>query len=323
MISTLQFPRAVLAALMALLLAVPAHASEMVLKARQVGAHSWVFIGQAGIANGSNQGFNSNAGFVVTPGGVVVFDTLGTPALGKAMIAAIRRVSAQPVRRVIISHYHADHYYGAQAFKAVGAQIWAHSAGQGVTRSDSAQARLRQRRDDLFPFVDEKTELVDADHWIDFDVQPEQRFTLGGVNMRLINVGGAHAPDDMMMFVENDGVLFAGDVYFTGRLPFVVGANTAKWLQALERMAVLKPRVAVPGHGEPSKAVALDLTLTRDYLRFLRQTMGPAAQEMIDFDTAYARVDWSRWAGVRTFNLANRLNARAVYLEMERESLSR
>lgn len=314
--------RALVAGLLALL-PIAALAGDVVLKAQQVGKHSWVFLGQAGMATASNQAFNSNAGFVVTPQGVVVFDTLGTPALGRAMIAAIGRVTTQPVRRVVISHYHADHYYGTQAFKAVGAEIWAHGAGRGLTHSDAAKARLAQRRSDLFPFVDEQTQLVAADHWVDFGERSEKRFSLGGVEMRLINVGGAHAPDDMMLFVEPDGVLFAGDVYFTGRLPFVVGANTAAWLRALERMAALKPRVAVPGHGEPSRAVGNDLKLTRDYLSFLRLHMGAAVQEMTDFDTAYARVDWSAFASVRTFIPANRLNARSVYLEMERESLRR
>jgi hypothetical protein len=44
---------------------------------------------------------------------------------------------------------------------------------------------------------------------------------------------------------------------------------------------------------------------------------------MDDFETAYDRVDWSRWEKLPAFLPANRLNARSVYLEMERESLGR
>jgi Metallo-beta-lactamase superfamily len=46
----------------------------------------------------------SNAGFVVSGDAVVVFDALGTPALGRAMIAAIRKITSAPVRRVVVSH---------------------------------------------------------------------------------------------------------------------------------------------------------------------------------------------------------------------------
>ena len=55
---------------------------------------------------------NATKPFVVTPGGVVVFDALGTPALGESMVRAIRTITKQPIRRVIVSHYHADHFYG-------------------------------------------------------------------------------------------------------------------------------------------------------------------------------------------------------------------
>ena len=55
--------------------------------------------GQAGPANGANEGFNSNAGFVVTKEGVVVIDALGTPALGEALIRAIRTVTPAPIKR--------------------------------------------------------------------------------------------------------------------------------------------------------------------------------------------------------------------------------
>jgi glyoxylase-like metal-dependent hydrolase (beta-lactamase superfamily II) len=139
----------------------------------------------------------------------------------------------------------------------------------------------------------------------------------------VIDVGGAHSPHDVMLEVEGDGVLFAGDVYFTGRIPFVVGADTRRWLEVLDRIVALRPRVAVPGHGEPSVRIAEDLTLTRDYLRHVREVMGRAVEGMVDFDEAYERADWSRWSRLPAFLPAHRLNARSIYLEMERASLTR
>lgn len=300
-----------------------AYAQQIVLEPQRVGAHSWAVFGESGMATAANRGFNSNAGFVVTPAGVVVFDTLGTPALGRALLEAVRRVTTQPVRRVILSHYHADHYYGTQVFKDAGAEVWAHEAGKGVTTSDEAQARLAQRRADLRPWVGDGTRLVDADRWLHFDTTGVIAFELGGVRLRVIDVSGAHSPQDIMMMVEDDGVLFAGDLYFTGRVPFVVGADTRAWLHALDRIADAKPRVAVPGHGQASEHIARDVTLTRDYLRYLRTSMARAVDEMMDFDQAYERIDWSAWDKLPAFHQANRLNARSVYLELERESLKR
>ncbi len=298
-------------------------AAEVVLQPRQVGPHTWVVIGEAGMASAANRGFNSNAGFVVTREGVVVFDALGTPVLGRALIDAIGRITPQPVRLLVLSHYHADHYYGMQAFRAAGAQVWAHEAARGVTGSDEARARLEQRRRDLFPWVDESTQPGDADRWLAFGESGEVAFTLGGQRFRVIDVGGAHSPHDVMLEVEGDGVLFAGDVYFTGRIPFVVGADTRRWLEVLDRIVALRPRMAVPGHGEPSARIVEDLALTRDYLRHVREVMGRAVDGMVDFDEAYERADWSRWSGLPAFLPAHRLNARSIYLELERASLAR
>jgi glyoxylase-like metal-dependent hydrolase (beta-lactamase superfamily II) len=149
--------------------AIGATAQEIVPEPKRLSEHCWFFQGEAGMASPANKGFMSNAGFVVTGDGVVVFDALGTPALGRAMIAAIRKVTPQPIKRVVVSHYHADHIYGLQEFKAQGAEIWAHTKAREYLTSGQAVERLAQRRADLGPWVDEKTRVVPPDVWLDGD----------------------------------------------------------------------------------------------------------------------------------------------------------
>ncbi|MGO4476982.1 MBL fold metallo-hydrolase [Massilia sp. 2TAF26] len=287
----------------------------------KVSAHAWFFHGQPGVAGSDNKGFMSNAGFVVTGDGVLVFDALGTPALGEAMVKAIRGVTSQPIRRVIVSHYHADHFYGLQAFKAAGAEIWAHQNGRAYLASDTAALRLAQRKEALKPWVDERTRLLPADRWLSFADGRPIAFEMGGLHFRIIDAGGAHAPDDIMLSVIEDRLLFAGDLFFTGRLPFVGDADSRIWLAALDRMLALAPAVVVPGHGEVSHDPRKDLDLTRSYLLFLRKTMGEAVADLNSFDEAYAKVDWSAYAGYPAFEQANRLNAYGTFLLMEKESL--
>ena len=116
------------------------------MKAVRVGAHSYFVQGLPGAASSENQGFMSNAGFVVTRDGVVVFDALGSPPLAKKLVGLIKQITRQPIKRVIVSHYHADHYYGLQVFKALGADIWAHQNAQGVIRDEGAVQRFAQRK---------------------------------------------------------------------------------------------------------------------------------------------------------------------------------
>lgn len=296
-------------------------AEEIVLKPIKVSEHVYYFGGESAMASAENKGFMSNAGFVVTDDGVVVFDTLGSPALGEAMIKAIHAISDQPVKRVIVSHYHADHIYGLQAFKAAGAEIWAHANGKNYLNSEEAINRLAQRRADLAPWVDENTRVVAADKWLDFKDGKNIDFEMGGLQFELIDASGAHSDEDIMMFVKNDKVLFAGDLYFSGRIPFVGNADSKTWLIALDSMLEVGPKIVIPGHGPASEQTARDMKLTRDYLTYLRQEMGAAVQDMTPFEEAYADTDWSRFENEPAFNDANRINAFGTYLLMERESL--
>src|SRR5512139_3435260 len=173
---------------------------------QRVSEHGWFFQGEPGMASAANRGFMSNAGFVVTREGVVVFDALGTPVLGAAMVAAIRKVTSQPIRRVIVSHYHADHVYGLQPLKAAGAEVWAHRDGDAYFTTGAADQRLEQRRRALHPWVDERTRVLQPDLWLEGDTD----FRMGGLTFRVVHAGGAHSPEDVMVYVVEERLLFAG-----------------------------------------------------------------------------------------------------------------
>jgi glyoxylase-like metal-dependent hydrolase (beta-lactamase superfamily II) len=180
-----------------------------------------------------------------------------------------------------------------------------------------ASERLAQRRDELFPWVDGDTRIVPPDTWLDGDTD----FRMGGITFRLLYSHGAHAPEDMMMYVVEDKLLFAGDLIFAGRIPFVGNADSAGWLKAMDAMIALSPAVVVPGHGPASRDVARDLAVTRDYLAYLRKVMGSAAADLEPFDEAYAKIDWSAFRYLPAFEQANRINAWGTYLLMEQELL--
>ncbi len=302
-----------------LLLACGARAQSVEVRPVRVSEHTWYVQGLPGVASAANRGYNSNAGFVVTADGIVVIDALGTPALGRELVRAIRNVSDAPIRRVIVTHYHADHFYGLPAFKAEGAEVWAHNEAREYLEGGEAKARLEQRRRELAPWVDEQTQLVPPDRWLEGDAS----FSLGGLHFDVTYMGPAHAPDDLIVLVREDQALFSGDILFSGRVPFVGNADSRRWLGAIDALLKLKPRVMIPGHGAVSHDPAVDLTFTRDYLRYLRSVMAKATDDMQPFDEAYAQVDWSQYAKVPAFDAANRINAYGTYLLLEQESLAK
>ena len=279
-------------------------------------------IGQSGVPGAANEGMTSNAGFVVTEKGVVVYDALGTPTLGYRLLEEIRKVTDKPVAMVVAGHYHADHVYGLQAFREhTKAIIWAEQSAYQYIDSADSQLRLDQRRDALFPWVDENTYLVKPDQ----SFSGNKTFDMGDIKIELIHAGPAHSPDDLIMVVHKYGVVFSGDLIFGGRLPFLGGGdvNTKKWLAGLKYLQSLKPepRFVVPGHGTPSDDPVKDLAFTREYIEFLRTTMAAEIEQLNTFEEAYNEIDWSKYKDVPTFEAANRRNAFQVYLEVESELL--
>lgn len=304
------------AGLLVLLAASDVRAADSPLRAVKVVDDVWFVQGEAALGSAANRNFISNAGFVVTEDGVVVVDALGSPALANELIAEIRRITAKPIRFVIVTHFHADHIYGLQAFKAAGALIIAHPAGREYLHSDAAQLRLQVSRRELAPWVDERTQLLGADRWLD---QQETTLRVGSLDFVVRHVGPAHTPEDLVVHVPQRGVLFAGDLVFRGRIPFVGQADSRSWIASLSRLIDFKPKLVIPGHGPLSSEPLADLELTRDYLAYLRQTMGDAASKLEPFEEAYAKTDWSRFERLPLFRAANRTNAYNTYLLMEQQ----
>lgn len=291
--------------------------AQPVLRAVPIADRVWFVQGESAIGSPQNRNFISNAAFFATRDSVVVIDALGSPALAEALIDEAERLTRLPVRYVIVTHYHADHVYGLQTFKSRGATIIAHTAAREYLNSETAAQRLQASRLELAPWVDGSTRLVEADRWVNGDAVLE----LGGERVELRHVGPAHTPEDLLILLPQRGVVFAGDLVFRGRVPFVGQADSRHWIQALDVLLEMRPVLLVPGHGPVSLEPLADLQLTRDYLAYLRSSMGEAARNLEPFDEAYARTDWSRFDRLPLFRLANRMNAYNTYLLLERESM--
>jgi len=283
---------------------------------KRVSEHVWFVEGAPGTAT-ENQGFISNAGVIVTGAGVVVFDALGTPSLAELLLKKIRAITNEPVVRVIVSHYHADHIYGLQVFEALDAEILAPAGAATYLESDNARQRLAERQFTLDPWVNAQTRLVIPSRYLEEGMQ----FRLGDVDFTVTVVGKAHSDGDLTLYVAPDRVLFSGDVIFQGRVPFLGDSDTRNWVAVLERMEREQLVALVPGHGGVADDPNAAISLTRRYLAYLRQQMGAAVSEFIPFNEVYANTDWSEFEDLPAFAEANRRNAYQVYLSMEAELL--
>lgn len=198
------------------------------------------------LPNAENKGWNSNSAFVVTGDGVLVFDTGSSTAIGHALRQAIAKVTDQPVRWIVASHAHGDHWLGNGAFVDEGVEIIA---------TPQAAERIRAEGDEWVKRFQRMTDGATGDSTVvppTTVIHERTQRTLGGVDVEFIPSGGAHSPGDLMVWLPEPQVLLAGDVVYSDRMPSTFDAKVRRWIDQLGELQDVGGELAVvvPGHGD-------------------------------------------------------------------------
>jgi len=287
------------------------------MKLQKVSEHVYFVQGIAGIAT-DNQGFISNATAIIANDGVVIVDALGSPSLAEKFLSELRKITQLPITKVITTHYHADHIYGLQTFTETGAKLYAPEGVNQYLDSEAATSRLEERRFSLEPWVNENTKL----QFPDVIISESQQIKQGDITLTINYLGKAHSDGDLTVFVEQDGVFISGDVIFEGRIPFVGDADSKAWLETLNKMGKQDNiKALIPGHGSLAEDPESAITLTRNYLTFLRKHFAAGVEEMMTFDEIYSEIDWKDFEHLPAFDFGNRTNAYQLFLNLEQELL--
>ncbi len=202
-----------------------------------------------------NVGLVPNVGIIVGSKATLVVDTGLGPRNGEAIVREMQKVSKNADVYVVTTHYHPEHSLGAGAFK--GAKlVMTRVQQQEMTEVGKAIQDTFASRSPI------NKELLSGVPYPTPDIlfDREHRLDLGGVHVRLLWRGPAamHTRGDTMVFVEEDRVLFTGDVVMSQR--FLAAQNTASlttWLAVLDELAALKPAHVVPSHGKLGDAMLI------------------------------------------------------------------
>lgn len=256
-----------------------------------------------------------NAGFVVTDSGVVVIDAMASPRQAEELVQAIRSVTHQPIRWLVLTHHHPDHHFGAVVFRRLGAKVIAHP-DRRVLASEGGEDAL------IADWV--RVVGLDAMRGFEFADVPDRPVTttdtlrLGGRTLIVTHPGAAHTAGDLMIWLPRERVLFAGDVLVEDGVTMVVDGSSGQLLSALAAIDGLRPRVAVPGHGAIPARPAVLVARTRKYITDLRSSMRSALQQGTPMGRAMAGLPPADETRPVSLNSRRRRNAVRVYLEEER-----
>ncbi|MGH8212619.1 MAG: MBL fold metallo-hydrolase [Rhodanobacteraceae bacterium] len=212
----------------------------------------------------AKSGAGSNAGFVVGPDGVLVVDTFEDPAAASALLAAIRKTTAQPVRYVIDTHYHLDHVAGNNVFARAGATILA----QRNVRTWERVENLKFFGDKITP---QEKQMVASLGLPTLTYDDDVTLYLGDreIDVRVLR---GHTGGDSAVIIPDANVVFTGDLFWNRTLPNLIDATTQDQIASNDAFVHDYPQAQfVPGHGEVG--TASDVRAFRDYLAILRQAV--------------------------------------------------
>ncbi len=195
---------------------------------------------------------SSNSAFLVTDEGVVVIDTRQHPAHGRDLIERIRKITAKPIKWVINTHAHGDHYYGNSAFKAEGATIIAHrDVVAGMVKNEQLEFKRR-----LAFFKSLKLDPAEVRTVLP-DVTFDSRLTLklGGRVIEILYLGPGQNPGDTLVYFPHARALYVGGPFASNNwsnMSFTPSMDG--WIALLQRIAAMDDvDIFLPGHGDVGK----------------------------------------------------------------------
>ena len=245
------------------------------LQPRQIAEGTWVIEGEVADFSRANGCNIINTAFIATDEGVVVINTGTSRLYGEQQRRAIERITQAPVRRVLNLNLHPDYFFGNQAWTGTTVEALAGTIA-GQTAEGGAYA------DNLYRLCGDwmkATESAPAQN----PIEP-QTLVLGRHKLELLRLHG-HTNDDLVVFDHTTGVLFAGGLVFSKRVPTTPHANFDAWLESLGTLAKWQQsgavKLIVPSHG-PVHNSAAGIEETQDWLRWLTTTMRENAQRGLD-----------------------------------------
>ena len=267
-------------------------------------------------------GLDGNSIAIIENDGVLVFDTNGTPSAAAAVLADIRTLTSQPVRYIVNSHWHWDHWYGTEVYTTAfpDVKVIAHektklmmagpaiafnkpgleqqlpgylaSLEQRIAKAEAATPppanlpQLKQALADGQFFLAQKNSV--------HHTLPNQTYTgtltlkLGDREIQVLHHDRAITPGDSFLYLPKQKIVIAGDLLINP-VTFALSCYPTGWIKTLEYIDSLDASIIVPGHGEPLRDEKL-LKATIAVLKDLQKRGADAKARGLDPDAARAEI---------------------------------
>ena len=235
-----------------------------------------------------------NSAVIVGKDGCLVFDAQATPAMANKVIERVKAVTDEPIKYVVLSHYHAVRVLGASAYKA-----------EAVIASEETRRLIAERGQQdweseygRFPRLFQDAQSIPGLTWPTLTFEGDMSVYLGGREVRLMQLGAGHTSGDIVAWVPDAEVMFSGDLIEYHSACYCGDAHLREWPATLNEVRGFNPMAIAPGRGGALRGLAAGreaIAMTRDFVatlygaaeasvakgRTLKETMA-ATREVMD-----------------------------------------
>jgi glyoxylase-like metal-dependent hydrolase (beta-lactamase superfamily II) len=242
----------------------------------QLSPHCWAYTAEG----------DPNSGVIIGDKYIMVSDATATPAMAQDLIQKIRTVSDKPIKYVLLTHDHAVRVLGASAYVAEGATEVIASRGTYELIVERG-AQDMQSEMERFPRLFRGADSVPGLTWptmVIGDGKPGRQGSLtvdlGGVKVEIWHPGPGHTKGDTIAWVQDEQVLFSGDLVEYEAGVYTGDAQLEEWPATLEALRALNAEFIVPGRGEAMKGNA-NVNKALDYTQRWVSTLFQAGKEAV------------------------------------------
>jgi glyoxylase-like metal-dependent hydrolase (beta-lactamase superfamily II) len=227
-----------------------------------------------------------NTGIIVGDDGVLVMDTRATPVAAQELIDAVRTVTDKPFKYVVLSHYHAVRVLGASAYGAE------HIVSSEMTRDLIVERGQQDYDSELarFPRLFQNAESIPGLTWPTLTFPDRMTIHMGSREVQLMHIGKGHTKGDIIAWLPEEKICFAGDLVEYGATPYAGDAYPTEWPETLEKLRAFGAEKMVPGRGDallnPAQ-VNEAIDQTKAFVSSLAQSAADSAAKDLDLKQAF------------------------------------
>jgi glyoxylase-like metal-dependent hydrolase (beta-lactamase superfamily II) len=242
------------------------------------------------------EGEGGNIAASVGEDGIVIVDDQYAP-LAEKIQAALKdlKITDEPVRFVINTHYHGDHTGGNEPFANAGSTVIAQDNVRKRLEAGGTAGNGGSMKVEVKPSPKGALPVITFEH----DVTVH----LNGEDIRALHFPAGHTDGDAVIFFPKNNVVHMGDDFVRYGFPFIdvaSGGSVLGMIVAMEKVsAQLPPDVKViPGHGAIS-----NLDDVREYVKMLKETAAVVQKALSEHKTLEQMKQekilepWKKWSG--------------------------